>query len=159
MTVPFGSNCEDLESSFAWGQTNRVSWMGTSVYISKSRSGSESSLLFPPKIKNCISPTEAETPKISSGPERRRAGQSRPDQTGTERSRAELSSWREGPGPRASLQQCCFTAMLLHSWVVTLLSCYTDIMFSQLCCITTELFAMNKISFFTACQIGDSCWG
>lgn len=69
-----------------------------------------------------------------------------------EQSRAELSHLaREGPHPKlpqshaASL--CCNTTELFHSHA-----------FSQGCYITVELFALNKISFFTESQIGDSCW-
>ena len=39
--------------------------------------------------------------------------------------------------------------------------CDMAMLFSQSCCITIELFALNKVSFFTAPQTGDSCrlWG
>ena len=32
------------------------------------------------------------------------------------------------------------------------------LLFPQLYCFTVELFALNKVSFFTAPQIGDSSW-
>ena len=43
--------------------------------------------------------------------------------------------------------RCCFITELYHYRAVP-----------WLCCITTELFALNKVSFFTTPQTGDSCW-
>lgn len=59
---------------------------------------------------------------------------------------------------RATSQQRCSTVMLLYNYIVTPLSCSTAMLFSQLCCVTIELFALNEVSFFTVLQIGDFCW-
>ena len=77
----------------------------------------------------------------------RQSGASRAGQ-----SRAERSS------PRGAWLQRRLAAVWLHNWAVRLLSCSPAVLFSQLCCITTELLALNKVSLITTPQIRDSCW-
>ena len=48
--------------------------------------------------------------------------------------------------------------MLFHSCVASQWSYSTAMLFSQLYSIIIELLALNKVSFFTTSQIGDSCW-
>ena len=62
--------------------------------------------------------------------------QSKVEQTSTGQSRAEQSNWR------GSWAQGCFTGILFYIDAVSQLNCFT----------------LNKVSFFTAPQIQDSCW-
>lgn len=99
--------------------------------------------LFPCKTKDwrLHLPGWDETWKISL--QSREADQHNAKQTGTkwdrlDRGAAEHSHVaREGPGPRTVSQLCCF-----HSHAVPQLS----------------YFMLDKVSMFTAHQIGDSCW-
>lgn len=55
------------------------------------------------------------------------------------------------------------TAMQCHNRAVSYpcmsqLSCSTAVLFLQLCDVTIELLAQNKVSFLIAPKIGDSCW-
>lgn len=67
-------------------------------------------------------------------------------------SRAEWSRTMQSTVDWTRSHQNCLvggSAVPLHNWAVTLLSVSTVTLFSRQCCITMELLALNKISFFT----------
>lgn len=143
MTVLFGPNCEDLESSFTWGWTNQGPRLGTSLYISQFPSGLESALSFSTQDWRLHFPGwSGNTEDISL--EQNGAEQSRQrevDWTRVEQSLAVYPERGLTPGPphsKAASQPCCSTAVLFHIWAVTLLSwlCYI-----YMCCISLPRIA------------------
>ena len=84
------SNSEDLESSFAWGWTNREPRVGTPVQISQLPSGSRGT--SPLSTKDCISPVKA-------------------NQWGAQQS----CLVGEGPGPGPPHSHAVFTAVLYYN--------------------------------------------
>ena len=147
------SNCKDLEFSFSWGQANQGLGQGLwSVKVSSPLAHGEHIPLSTEDWGLHFSAwswnTEGETLKTSSA-------------AGARQRRAELSGWREAsphgllaPGLSHSL------AVFLHGWAVMLLSysICNSVLLSQPCCITVELLALNKVSFFMAPQTGESWW-
>ena len=97
------SNCKDLESLFAWSQTNKDPGAGASICISQLSSGLESTLSLSTKDPSLHLPG--------------------------------WSGNTEGPPARAEKSEAKWSRVAREAA-------------SQLCCVTVELSAPNKASFF-----------
>ena len=133
--------------------TNQESGTGTYVYINQMPSGLESALST--KDWTYVFPAGAHTRWLPgaewSGVHQGKHGAER---TVVGRSFLAEEGLPSGtPGPRAASGPYYF-----QSCTVALSSCPTAVLVLQPCCITVEPFALNKVSFFTAPQTGNSSW-
>lgn len=126
---------------------------GTSLYISQHSADSESTLPLSTTDWRIVSLARAKQQTHLARLEQTKQEWSRPEQNCLAKEGLPQGFLTQRPPCRYGIPQhavshlSCTTIEILHN-------CATP----QTCCIMIKLFALNKISFFTASKIGDSFW-